>query len=71
MKKIMVSLATVLCLCLSLIFTSCETRATCKKDCSDQADKLYVACLGFSLCYLVIDLFESTCKEKCEQDYKI
>jgi hypothetical protein len=71
MKKIILSLGAIICLSLSLILTSCETRLTCKKDCSDQADKMFAACSIIQICYFVIDIYESACKAKCEDDYKI
>jgi len=71
MKKIILSLGAVICLSLSLVLTSCETRVTCKKDCSDQADKMFAVCSIIPFCYLIVDVFESTCKAKCEDDYKI
>ncbi len=71
MKKIVFSLVAVICLSLSLILTSCETRATCKKDCSNQADKMFALCAITIICTFVIDVFESSCKAKCEDDYEI
>lgn len=67
MKKIILALVAVV--GLSLLLASCENRKTCKRDCSNDAEALYILCAINPFCYIIGDAYESSCKDHCNSKY--